>query len=149
MTIFFTVLALLIIINFGRIYYQNAQVPTLGVSNGLLQPVSNKPNNVSTQSDDPEKKVATLPAKATLADTMQALVNTVTSYGNVEIKKQTEDYLYVVFTTQLMKYHDDAEFWIDTAANDVHFRSASRAGVSDMGLNRKRYEKLAELYQGQ
>lgn len=149
MTIFFTVLALLIIINFGRIYYQNAQVPRLGVSNGQLQPVSNKPNNVSTQSDDPEKKVATLPAKATLADTMQALVNTVTSYGNVEIKKQTDDYLYVVFTTQLMKYHDDAEFWIDTAANEVHFRSASRAGVSDMGLNRKRYEKLAELYQGQ
>lgn len=146
MTIFLTVLAVLILFNFGRIYYQNAQIPELGVKQGQLQPVSNKPNNVSTQSTDPEKNIPTLPTKATIEDTMDALVNAVQAYGGAEIKTRTEDYLYVVFTTKLMKYHDDAEFWIDTANKQVHFRSASRAGISDMGLNRKRYEQLAELY---
>jgi uncharacterized protein (DUF1499 family) len=45
-----------------------------------------------------------------------------------------------------MKYNDDVEFWLDSDAKQVHFRSASRAGYSDMGLNRTRYEAIAELY---
>ncbi len=31
-------------------------------------------------------------------------------------------------------------------AHQVHFRSSSRAGVGDLGLNRKRYEVLTKLY---
>jgi uncharacterized protein (DUF1499 family) len=46
-----------------------------------------------------------------------------------------------------MKYHDDVEFYIDSIAQQVHFRSASRAGYSDRGLNRQRYEALAMSYE--
>jgi uncharacterized protein (DUF1499 family) len=45
-----------------------------------------------------------------------------------------------------MRYRDDVEFWLDTESQQVHYRSSSRAGYSDMGLNRKRYNKIAELY---
>jgi len=40
-------------------------------------------------------------------------------------------------------FRDDAsfKFWIPKT-KQVHFRSASRAGKSDMGLNGKRYERL-------
>jgi uncharacterized protein (DUF1499 family) len=140
------ILALFIVFNFGRIYYQNSQVPTLGVTNGQFQPISKKPNNVSSQTDVPEKHVAPLPTKASKEATMKALVEATKQYGPVEVIEQTEDYLYVVFTTALMKYHDDVEFYIDDEHKEVHFRSASRAGYSDMGLNRERYNKLAELY---
>ena len=146
MTTALIIFVVFIAANFGRIYYQNVQVPQLGVENGQLKPVSKKPNNVSSQAEDEEKKVATLPVKATTAETMSALKQAVNKYGGATVKAETEDYLYVIFTTDLMKYHDDVEFWIDEANGVVHFRSASRAGYSDMWLNRKRYDALAELY---
>jgi len=142
------ILVVFIAANFGRIYYQNTQVPELGVVSGQFKPVSQKPNNVSTQAKDPVKQVDTLAGKDTPEATMAALKKTVQQYGGAAVQTETEDYLYVIFTTNLMKYHDDAEFWLDIEANEVHFRSASRAGHSDMGLNKQRYKKLAELYQG-
>jgi uncharacterized protein (DUF1499 family) len=146
MTTFLTILAIFVAANLGRIYYQNAQVPTLGVENGQLTPISQKPNNVSSQSTNPEKNVSVLTLKATTGETMAALKQAVESYGGGNIQTETETYLYVIFTTKLMKYHDDVEFWIDEESRQIHFRSASRAGYSDMGLNRDRYNKLAELY---
>lgn len=46
------------------------------------------------------------------------------------------------FTTPLMKFVDDAEFWFDPAAQVIQVRSASRVGECDMGVNRKRIEGL-------
>lgn len=149
MTITLIVLAVFIALNFGRIYYQNGQVPVLGVENGELKPISSKPNNVSTQAEDPEKNVATLPMKSTVEETIAAIKAALNEYGGAEIQQEQSDYIYAIFTTNLMKYRDDAEFWIDTENREVHFRSASRAGYSDMGLNRKRYEALTELYTAQ
>jgi uncharacterized protein (DUF1499 family) len=52
-----------------------------------------------------------------------------------------------VFTTRLFRFKDDVEFYIDADEGQVHFRSASRVGYSDMGANRKRYQAFKELYQ--
>jgi uncharacterized protein (DUF1499 family) len=131
---------------FGGIYYQNNQVPELGVVEGKFKPLSNKPNCVSSQASDESKKVATLAFKADEKTTMAAILASVENYGGATVKQQTEDYLYVVFTTPTMKYNDDVEFWLDSNSKQVHFRSASRAGYSDRGLNRQRYQALAEFY---
>ena len=56
-------------------------------------------------------------------------------------------YLYVQFTTRLMKYVDDAEFWFDPVAGVIHVRSASRLGSSDLGVNRKRIEFIRQELQ--
>lgn len=149
MTILMIVLAAFVAVIAGRLIYENNKVPALGVENGQLKPLSAKPNSVSTQASDAEKQVPTLPFKDSAETTINALKNAVAEYGGAEIKDEQPTYLYVVFTTSLMKYHDDAEFWLDTENQVVHFRSASRAGHSDMGLNRKRYERLTELYNGQ
>lgn len=149
MTITLIVLAVFILANVGLIALQNQRVPALGVENGQLKPLSKKPNCVSTQAEDAEKRVPTLPFKGDAAATMTAIKAAIASYGGATIKEESATYLYAVFTTAKMKYNDDVEFWLDTDANEVHFRSASRAGYSDMGLNRQRFEKLAELYRQQ
>lgn len=136
----------LIIVAFGFIYFQNSKSPDLGVTEGTLKPLSGKPNGVSTQTTDPSKKVSPLPFKENAENTLQALATAVSQYGNAKVIEQEDDYLYVVFTTTLMKFRDDAEFYLDANSRQVHFRSASRAGYSDMGLNAKRYQKLAEIY---
>lgn len=139
-------LALLVAAAFGVIYWQNAQVPDLGVVDGKLQPTGSRPNSVSTQTDDSSKRVQALPMKATLEATRSAIHAAIKTYGGAEVLVDEPRYIYAVFTTPLMKYHDDVEFYIDTANQQVHFRSASRAGYSDRGLNRQRYEALAQSY---
>ena len=128
--------------------HQNFQAPTLGVVNGKLKPLSSRPNGVSTQAADPAKLVETLPFKADTAQTMAAVKQAVQTYGGYEIESESENYLRVVFKTPTMGFRDDAEFWLDESESAVHFRSQSRLGYSDMGLNRARYQKLRESYLG-
>ena len=59
-----------------------------------------------------------------------------------DLIKSEPGYLYAQFTTKLMKYVDDVEFWFDPAANAIQVRSASRVGRGDMGVNRKRIEAV-------
>lgn len=131
---------------FVFIYWQNSQVPQLGHSDGRLTPLSSNPNGVSTQTDDPAKRVEPWPFKGDRAMTMQAVKAAVDGYGGAEIVTEEPDYLRVVFVTPRMRYRDDAEFYLSAETQQVHFRSASRAGKSDMGLNRQRHERLTELY---
>jgi len=59
-----------------------------------------------------------------------------------KVVKSEPGYLYAQFTSKLMKYVDDVEFWFDPAANVIHVRSASRVGRGDLGVNRKRIEAV-------
>ena len=52
------------------------------------------------------------------------------------------DYLYAQYTTRLMKYVDDVEFWFDPAKKVIQVRSASRLGSRDFGVNRSRIEAI-------
>ena len=140
------IIAVLVLAFSGRIVYENNQAPKLGVSEGKFKPLSSKPNNVSTQAQDPAKQVKPLSFKSDATSTMTAIKASIDSYGGAKVIEETGDYLYVIFTTEKMKFNDDVEFWLDATNQEVHFRSASRAGYSDLGLNRKRYNELANIY---
>lgn len=140
------VLVTLVAVAFGYIYWQNSQVPELGVRDGQLAPLSGNPNGVSTQTDDTSKAVAPWPFKTDQSATMDAIKATVAAHGGGEIVTEQADYLRVVFTTPKMRFRDDAEFYLDRDDRLVHFRSESRAGKSDLGLNRQRHEQLTTLY---
>ncbi len=58
------------------------------------------------------------------------------------VVKSDRDYLYVQFTTPLMKFIDDTEFWFDPKNNVIQVRSASRVGRKEFGVNRKRIEAV-------
>jgi len=149
MKIFIVIVVILVALAaaaFGFIYWQNSQVPDLGHNAGQLTPLSGNPNGVSTQSTVAETQVETWPFKEDQKTTMQAIKDAVASYDGAEIVREEEDYLRVLFITPGMRFRDDAEFYLDNEAREVHFRSASRAGKSDLGLNRQRYEQLTELY---
>tara|TARA_R100001039_G_C1848380_1_gene108434 strand:- start:1958 stop:2254 length:297 start_codon:yes stop_codon:yes gene_type:complete len=54
------------------------------------------------------------------------------------------NYIHAEFTSRLMGFVDDVEFLADPAAGQVHVRSASRLGHSDLGVNRERVESIRE-----
>jgi len=147
------VIVLLVIVTlvaaaFGFIYWQNSKAPELGHTDGLLTPLSGNPNGVSTQTADVAALILPWQFKADQATTMQSIKNALADYdrAKTEIVREGADYLRVVFVTPTMRFRDDAEFYLNADTREVHFRSASRAGKSDLGLNRQRYERLTELY---
>lgn len=146
MKIILLIVLVLVVLAFGLIYLQNSRAPELGHDKGQLKPLGPKPNSVSTQTEVAAKKVEPWPFKSSREATMEAILQAVNEYGGAEVVTSEDNYLYVTFTTPLMKFHDDAEFYLDESEQLVHFRSSSRAGYSDRGLNRQRYNRLTELY---
>ena len=59
-----------------------------------------------------------------------------------QIEKDDGDYLHAVFISTVFRFRDDLELRQDAAHSRIQVRSASRIGYSDLGVNRKRVEKL-------
>ncbi len=146
MTILFIIIGVLIVF-FLLMYSKNTRPPSnLGVKNGRLTPLSNKANCVSTQAIVRDKKVIPLPFKENLVKSREEILNIIKSFPNTNIIEMKDDYIYVVFTSSIMKYNDDAEFYFDINDKVIHFRSASRVSYLDMGCNRKRYNLMKNMY---
>lgn len=109
----------------------------LGVKDGKLTACPGTPNCVNSQSDDGKSKIEPLPA-VSIAE-IKAIV---AGMERTTIIEETANYLYAEFKSKLMGFVDDVEFYLDSGANVVHVRSASRLGKSDAGVNRKRIEEI-------
>lgn len=121
----------------------------LGVRDGKLKPLSKTDNCVSSQAglypDHPQRRYAEITPLALRGDgpaTLAKIKAVVEAMPGAKVVKSEPDYLYAQYTTKLMKYVDDVEFWFDPAAQVIQVRSASRLGKSDLGVNRKRVEAV-------
>jgi len=112
----------------------------LGVRDGKLTELAKKPNCVSSQASNASKQVNPLKYSVDLKVQMDKVVNAISDMPGVEIKQKSDNYVYAVFTTKIMRFKDDVEVYLDDESKTLHFRSASRVGYSDLGVNRKRYE---------
>jgi uncharacterized protein (DUF1499 family) len=136
----------------GQLGLLKGTPPTdLGVHDGRLKPPSKTPNSVSSQTslypDHPQRDyadIAPLPLKGEPEATLDHIAAIIEGMEGGKVIKREPGYLYAQFTTRLMKYVDDVEFWFDPDAKVIHFRSASRLGSSDLGVNRKRIESIRE-----
>jgi len=127
----------------------------LGVREGRLKPPSATPNSVSSQADlwpdhprRTDARIAPLALLGTPAQTMDRLKAVLAATPGARLVEAREDYLRAEFTTRLLKFIDDAEFWFDPAAGVIQVRSASRLGQSDMGVNRARIEDIRRRLAG-
>lgn len=125
---------------------KNSKMPDLGVTNGVFKPLGSKPNGVSTQTSDDTKKVNVFDFAENLNTTKVLVKKACEAYGEAEVVAEASNYLHFVFTTGTMKYKDDVEFFFDEETQTVHYRSESRVGYSDMGLNKERYEAILGHY---
>jgi len=123
----------------------------LGVTDGRLAPPASTPNNVSSQAnlwpDAPrhqEAQIAALPVQGDAIKTMAKLKSIVETTPGAQVIESRGDYLYAQYTSRLMKFVDDVEFWFDPAAGVVQVRSASRLGEKDFGVNRARVESIRQ-----
>jgi uncharacterized protein (DUF1499 family) len=121
----------------------------LGVHNGRLKPPSLSNNSVSSQAmlypEHPQMKNAAIDPFPVVGDgqgDFSRLTNLVKGMPRTTIIQGDKSYLHVECTTQLLRFTDDLEFWLDVAHKVIHVRSASRLGEEDLGTNRSRVETI-------
>ena len=73
---------------------------------------------------------------------MMILKKRILDYPRTNIITENPDYIYAEFTSFLFRFVDDVEFYFDEKNKTLHFRSASRLGSGDLGVNRKRVDAL-------
>ena len=127
------------------IYKNNTTPSYLGLHESKLAPMPSTPNAVSSQTDDNEKHVAPLPFE-TIEDAKKKIKRVLAQLSGNTVQTEHDNYLHVVFTTNTMRYKDDVELYFDQENKLIHYRSQSRVGYSDKGLNLARYDRFASLY---
>lgn len=136
----------------GQVGLLQGKVPNdLGVHQGKLKPPSATANSVSSQAalypDHPQRRYADIAPLAVRGDgpaTLARLQHVVAAMPGARIVDSRPDYLYAQYTTSIMQFVDDVEFWYDPKAQPIQVRSASRVGESDLGVNRKRVEAVRQ-----
>ncbi|HYN61825.1 MAG TPA: DUF1499 domain-containing protein [Rubrivivax sp.] len=123
----------------------------MGARDGRLKPPSKTPNSVSSQADmwvqhpmQDYARIAPLALKGDGPATIAQIKRIAETMPGAKVVESRPDYLYVQFSTRLMKFVDDAEFWFDPASGLVQVRSASRLGRKDFGVNRSRIEAIRQ-----
>jgi len=120
----------------------------IGIIDGKLAPCPKSPNCVSTQVSDKKHIIKPLKYNSTLKEAKLNILDIIESLKRTRIINETEIYIHAEFRTRTFKFVDDVEFYFDDTEKIIHFRSASRVGWSDMGVNRKRMENIRKLYEG-
>ena len=80
----------------------------------------------------------------TAQQAIDSLVEILGEYPRVNVVARKSDSLHVTFTSLLCRFVDDVEFEADTEHQLLHFRSASRLGYHDLGVNRKRMQQITQ-----
>ena len=118
----------------------------LGVQNGQLKPAPSSPNCVNSQATTEYHKIAPVAIKGDPQAAFERLKAVVTAMPRAKIVESKPEYLYAEYTSKLLGYVDDVEFYLDDKAGVIQVRSASRLGHSDLGANRKRVEAIRAIY---
>jgi len=122
--------------------------PRAGVVDGKLAPCPNSPNGVCSQDARPAHSIAPLTYTGPWPAARQKLLAVIRSMPRSRVVTEQGDYIHAEFTSAVFGFVDDVEFRVDAAAHVIHVRSAARAGYSDLGVNRRRVEKLRGMLKG-
>lgn len=77
---------------------------------------------------------------------MARLMATLESEPGCEIIIRNAEYLHAEATSHWLGFVDDLEFRLNAERSQIEMRSASRLGISDLGVNRARLERIREAF---
>jgi uncharacterized protein (DUF1499 family) len=121
------------------------QPENLGIYKNQLADCPKKPNCVSSQARDETHWLPVFRYPGEKETAFKRLKETVTSMDGMTLITENDIYLHFECRSAVFGFVDDLEFYF-SKKNVIQVRSASRLGYSDFGVNRKRVEKLRELF---
>jgi uncharacterized protein (DUF1499 family) len=127
---------------------QGATEGELGVEDQHLLSCPNRPNCVSTMDTVESPAIAPYRYRKTLDEAKAVLKQVFSERSRTELVQEEAAYLHYEVRSLLLRFVDDVEILFDDASKTIHFRSASRMGYSDFGVNRRRMEEVRSLLEG-
>lgn len=114
-----------------------------GLMASKLNPCPDSPNCVQSHDANDESHFLepwrySAPREVTHKMILEKLEET----NNVKIESTEANYIHAVFTIPIFRFKDDVEFYFPEDENIIYFRSASRVGHSDLGVNKRRMNTL-------
>ena len=113
-----------------------------------LAPCPNTPNCVSTEAPPGRQRMEPIPYPSTPAQAREKLLEVLRHHPRTRIVRQEPAYLKAECRSRIFRFVDDVEFLFDDEARQIHFRSASRVGYGDRGVNRKRMKEIRAAFLG-
>lgn len=114
----------------------------LGLVGGRLSECPDSPNCVSSQSERESQSLPPIPFFGTTVEAVANLKRVVNAMPRNRLVTEDGGYLHYEFRSFLFRFVDDVELLVDESKSAIHFRSASRVGYSDFGVNRRRVEEI-------
>jgi uncharacterized protein (DUF1499 family) len=111
-----------------------------------LAPCPRTPNCVSTQAPPGPQHMDPIPYTGALGQARAKLLTVLRNYPRTRIVREEADTLRAECRSAFFHFVDDVEFVFDDDAKRIHFRSASRLGRKDFGVNRKRMEEISAAF---
>lgn len=118
----------------------------LGLHGGKLADCPSSPNCVCTQCSNMDHHMEPIPYSSNPAKALEKIKTILTRMPRSKVIDEKDNYLHTEFTSALFRFVDDVEILVDPEAKVIHFRSASRAGHSDFGVNRSRMEQVRQQF---
>jgi uncharacterized protein (DUF1499 family) len=114
-------------------------------------PCPDSPNCVSTQATPEDKIHAISPMQydGSLKEAHQQILAIIKSTPRTTLVTVQAEYIHAEFRSRIFSFVDDVEFYFDAQQSQIHFRSASRLGHGDLGVNRKRMEEIRRRFKVQ
>lgn len=114
----------------------------LGVKDGRLAECPDRPNCVASQSEKPGHQMEPIPFEGDPEAAWQTVQQVIRDQPRAKIVDVSNDYLHAEFTSLVFRFTDDVELLLDAENRQIDFRSASRVGHSDLGVNRARMQRI-------
>jgi uncharacterized protein (DUF1499 family) len=108
---------------------------------GEFRSCPDKPNCISSKNSNVQNYIEPIYYKGSLNSAKIDLLLAIKSFDSARVKKELDQFIHVEFTSNIFKFIDDVEFYL-IEPGVIHFRSASRIGYSDLGVNRKRMNRI-------
>ncbi len=129
----------------ASIFHFAGDTPTdLGVNSGSLKSCPDSPNCVVSQIDssDEEHFIESLKYDIDREEAYDAFLKILSVVPDTIVIEEDGGYIRTESTSKLMGFVDDMEFYFPEDESVIHWRSASRLGQSDLGVNRRRLEQI-------
>lgn len=120
--------------------------PSEAARRSRLAPCPDRPNCVSTETTDPRHRMRPLPFRGAGALALERMATVIAAEPRGSVRHRERGWLHAEFRSRVLGYVDDVDVEVDEAAGVLRFRSASRFGRWDLGVNRRRMKRLARAF---
>ena len=87
-----------------------------------------------------------IPFMGSLEESKKRLLNILETYPGCAVVGNEEERIKAEFRTRIIGFIDDVDFYFDDENKVINFRSASRIGYYDLGLNKRRMKKITKMF---